>query len=79
MLLLGVVLKVSFHNKFVFTGLVGRSCHFDVKACVESRRLNLQAPRVLQVMRAACRLDNLSNKVQTIVEEDSIVTSGSFD
>ena len=27
-------------DKFVFTGLVGQSCHFDVIACSEARQLN---------------------------------------
>jgi len=39
-------------DEFVFMGLVVRSCHFDVTACAEARRLAQRAERPLRGLSA---------------------------
>ena len=38
-------------DELVFMGLVARSCHFDVTACAEARRLAQRAERPLRAFR----------------------------
>ena len=51
-------------DELVFMGLVARSCHFDVTACAEARRLAQRAERPLRGLSALSNKKILSSIIQ---------------
>ena len=60
-------------DEFVFMGLVVRSCHFDVTACAEARRLAQRAERPLRGLSALWASRNCNSQKFALRLKDIII------